>query len=119
MGFPGGSNGKESACNAGDPRLIPGSEISPGEGNGNPVQCSCLEKSHGQRTIAGYSPQGGKESDMTELHFSLSHFLFYYNVQVYVSGLQIFVLSEKHLSLTPIFKIISALSFCGGGTYTV
>ena len=42
MDFPGGSDGKESACNAGDPSLIPGSGRSPGEGNGNPLQCSCL-----------------------------------------------------------------------------
>ena len=44
-GFPGGSDGKESACNAGDPGLIPGSGRSPGEGNGNPLQYSCLENS--------------------------------------------------------------------------
>ena len=44
VGFPGGaSDGKESACNAGDPGLIPGLRRSPGEGNGNPVQYSCLE----------------------------------------------------------------------------
>ena len=43
LGFPGGSDGKESACNAGDPGLIPGLRRSPGEGNGNPVQYSCLE----------------------------------------------------------------------------
>ena len=41
--FPGGSDGKESACNAGDPGLIPGSGRSPGEGTGNPLQYSCLE----------------------------------------------------------------------------
>ena len=41
--FPGGSDGKESACNAGDLGLIPGSGRSPGEGNGNPLQYSCLE----------------------------------------------------------------------------
>ena len=45
LGFPGGSNGKESACNAGDPGSIPGSGRSPGEGNGNPFQYSCLESS--------------------------------------------------------------------------
>ena len=45
MGFPGGSDGKESACNAEDTGLIPGSGISPGEGNGNPLQYSCLENS--------------------------------------------------------------------------
>ena len=43
MGFPGGSDGKASACNAGDLGLIPGSGRCPGEGNGNPLQHSCLE----------------------------------------------------------------------------
>ena len=43
LGFPGGSGGKESACKAGDPGLIPGSGKSPGERNGNPLQYSCLE----------------------------------------------------------------------------
>ena len=43
MGFPGGSEGKASAYNAGDPGSIPGSGRSPGEGNGNPLQYSCLE----------------------------------------------------------------------------
>ena len=41
VGFPGGSEGKASACNAGDPGLIPGSGRSLGEGNGNPLQYSC------------------------------------------------------------------------------
>ena len=43
MGFPDGSDGKESACNAGDSGLIPELGRSPGEGNGNPFQYSCLE----------------------------------------------------------------------------
>ena len=43
LGFPGGSEVKASASNAGDPGLIPGSGRSPGEGNGNPLQYSCLE----------------------------------------------------------------------------
>ena len=43
MGFPGGSDGKASAYNAGDPGSIPGSGRSPGEGNGNPLQYACLE----------------------------------------------------------------------------
>ena len=43
MGFPGGSDGKASACNAGDLCSIPGLGRSPGEGNGNPLQHSCLE----------------------------------------------------------------------------
>ena len=66
QGFPDGSDGKESACNAGDLDLIPGSGRSPGEGNGNPLQYSCLEKSHGWRSQAVYSPWGCKESNMTE-----------------------------------------------------
>ena len=45
MGFPGGSDSKESACNAGDLCSIPGSGRSPGEGNGDPLQYSCLENS--------------------------------------------------------------------------
>ena len=43
LGLPGGSDGKESPCNAEDPGLIPGLGRSPGEGNGNPLQYSCLE----------------------------------------------------------------------------
>ena len=42
-GFPGSLDGRESACNAGDLASIPGSGRSPGEGNGNPLQYSCLE----------------------------------------------------------------------------
>ena len=41
--FPGGSDGNKSACNAGDLGLIPGLRRSPGEGKGDPLQCSCLE----------------------------------------------------------------------------
>ena len=44
-GFPSGSDGKESACNARDLGLILGSGRSPGEGNGYPLQYSCLENS--------------------------------------------------------------------------
>ena len=43
IGFPGGTDGKVSVCNAGDPGSIPGLGRSRGEGNGNPLQCSCLE----------------------------------------------------------------------------
>ena len=62
MGFPGGADGKESACNAGDLGLIPGLRRAPGRGHGNPLQYSCLENPHGQRSLAGYSPWGCKES---------------------------------------------------------
>ena len=59
MGFPDSSVGKESACNAGDLGSIPGSERSPGEGKGYPLQYSSLENSMD-------SPWGRKESDTTE-----------------------------------------------------
>ena len=55
--FPGGSVNKESICNA-DLGLIPGLGRSPGGGHGNPLQYSCLENPHGQRSLAGYSPWG-------------------------------------------------------------
>ena len=45
LGFPGDSDSKESACNAEDPGSVPGSARSPGEGNGYPLQYSCLENS--------------------------------------------------------------------------
>ena len=51
-------DGKASACNAGDPGSIPWLGSSPGEGNGNALQYSSLEKSHGQRSLVGHSPWG-------------------------------------------------------------
>ena len=64
--IPGGSDGKESACKAGDPGSIPGSGRSPGEGHGYPLQYSCLENPNGQRSLAGCSPRGHKELDTIE-----------------------------------------------------
>ena len=70
--FPSRSDGKETACNAGDPGSIPGSGRSPGEGNGDPLQYSCLENPM-DRGAGDYSPWGHKESDTTEwLTLSLS-----------------------------------------------
>ena len=58
--FPGGSDGKESACNAGDLGSIPGLGRFPGGGHGNLLQYSCLENplENGQRSLVGYSPWG-------------------------------------------------------------
>ena len=75
--FPGGLDGKVSVYNAGDLGWSPGSGRSPGEGNGNPLQYWKYwkyhfqpGKSHGQRSLVGYSLWGRKESDTTEqLHF--------------------------------------------------
>ena len=61
-GFPDGSDGKESACNVVDPGSIPGSGRSLGEGNGNPLQCSCVENSmdkgawQAKKNKANYNP---------------------------------------------------------------
>ena len=65
MGFPVGSDGKDSACNAGDLGSSPGLRIYPVEGNGYQLQYSCLENSM-DRGMVGCSPWGRKESDMTE-----------------------------------------------------
>ena len=65
-GFPGSSTGEETTCNMGDPGSIPGSGRSPGGGHGNPLQYPCLENPHGQRSLEGYSPWDGKESNTTE-----------------------------------------------------
>ena len=62
----GGSDGKESAYNAGDSGLIPGLGRAPGERNGNPLQYSLPGEFHRQRSLDGYSPWGHKESDTTE-----------------------------------------------------
>ena len=66
MNFPGGSDGKEFACNAGDLGLISELGRSPGGGQGNPLQYYCLENPHEQRSLVGYSPWGHKELDTTE-----------------------------------------------------
>ena len=71
MGFSGGSDSNQSACNARDLASIPELGRSSGGGrHGNPLQYSCLKNPHGQRSLAGYSPRGRKQSDMTE---QLSH----------------------------------------------
>ena len=65
-GKPSGSVGKESACSAGDTGDVgsaPESGSSPGEGSGNPLQCSCLENPHGQLSLVGCSPRGHTEWD--------------------------------------------------------
>ena len=66
MGFPGGSVGKESACNVGDLGSTPRLGRSPGRWHGNPLQYSCLENPHGQRNQLDYSPWGPEELNTTE-----------------------------------------------------
>ena len=64
--FPGSSVGKESTCNVEDLGSIPELGRSSGGEHGNPLQYSCLENPMDQRSLAGYSPWGHKEMDMTE-----------------------------------------------------
>ena len=66
LGFPSDSDGKESTCHVRDLGSIPGLGRSPGGGHCKPLQYSCLENPHGQRSLAGYSPWDHKESDTTE-----------------------------------------------------
>ena len=73
IGFTGGSDGKASACNAGDPGSTPGLGRSPREGNGYPPQYSCLEKTM-DRGAWRATVQEVTESDMTE-QLSLTHSL--------------------------------------------
>ena len=75
-GFPHSSVDKQSACNAGDPGSIPGWARSPGEGNGNPLQYSCLENPQGQRSLAGYSPWGCKSrTPLSDSTATLNHII--------------------------------------------
>ena len=73
LSFPGSTDGRESACTAGDLGSIPGLGRFPGEGNSYPLQYSCLENPHGQRTLAGYSLWGRKELDMTDRLTTQTH----------------------------------------------
>ena len=70
--FPGGSEDKASACNAGDPGSIPGLGRSPGEGNGNPLQYSCLEnpmdRGAWRATVHGVAKNRTRLSDFTHTH---------------------------------------------------
>ena len=75
MRFPGGSESKDFACNAGNQGSIPVSGRSPGEGNGHPLHYFLPGKSHWQRVLAGDSPWGRKELDTTE---QLSEYIYIY-----------------------------------------
>ena len=72
-GFPGGSDSEESACNAGDLGLTLGSGRAPGGGHGNPLQYSCLEHPHGQRSLEDCSLWGCKDNHIVYTR-PLGHF---------------------------------------------
>ena len=77
MGETAGSDGKESTCNAGDPGSVPGSGRSPREGNGNPLQYSCLESSMDRG--AWWAIVHG----VTKSRTRLSDLHFYFHAQLY------------------------------------
>ena len=72
------NNSPASVRDVRDVGLIPGLGRSPGIGNGNPLQYSCLGKSHGQRSLVGYSSRGHKESGMTEYACFIMFYLLAY-----------------------------------------
>ncbi|CAN0200175.1 unnamed protein product [Rangifer tarandus platyrhynchus] len=108
ISFPGGSNGKESACNIGDPCLIPVSGGSPGEGNGNRLQYSWLEnfmdRGAWQATVHGVTKSWTQLSDYHSHHTlnETEHFSYAY-----------WPLSscEMSVQVLPVF-LLGGLSFC-------
>ena len=88
--IPGGSDGKASVYNAGDLGSIPGSGRFPGEGNGTPLQYSCLEN---PKDGGAWCPWGPKELDMAEQ----LHFHFHAGVEKYLSHFLTFAMSLKLL----------------------
>ena len=113
LGFPGGSDGKESAYNSGNLGSIPGSRRSPGEGNGNPPQCSCLENPMDRE--AWWATVHG----ITQSQTWLSNFHMYHrsNIYVYVHFFGIgcmyfltFMTLSPHILLSICLFLVSPLS---------
>ena len=82
-GFPGGSDGKESACSAGDTGSIPGLGRSPGEGNGYPLQYSCLENPTDRG--AWWATVHGVAKSRTTERLTLSLSAIKYHLVVYIT----------------------------------
>ena len=112
LDFPGGSDGKESACNVGDLGLIPGLGRTPGGRHGNPLQYSCLENPHGQRSLVGYSPWGNKELDMTDQLITAQHITDVCNCGLSSASNVLIMFSVLHLRRDfpggPVAKILSS-----------
>ena len=97
---------QESACNAGDLGLIPGSGRSPGGGHGNPFQYSCMENPMDRGSLVGYSPRGCKESDVTEVteHVVSSPLSGTLQCSLYRSG----ILQETQCPAAPQYSLVPA-----------
>ena len=116
MGFPSGSYGKESACNAGNLGSISGSGRSPGEGNRNPLQYSCLENSMDRRTWLATVHGVTKELETTEqlnnddtlnilFHFLFAYFLARFHCNSYC------IFNGKVFYTLTFFKNLSLISY--------
>ena len=103
MGFPGGSDNKESACNEEDPGSIPGLGRSPGERNGNPLQCSCLENST-DRGVWWATVHGVSESETTErlTHHTHTHSMC---IQHRILCILIIMVVNGYIHLSKFFKL--------------
>ena len=113
ISFPGDLDGKESACNEGDPGSIPASGRFPGEGNGNPLQYSCLENPM-DWTLVGCSPQGRKELDTTEQLTLSFHFLSLHYVHTIILHMYIYT----HTSIQATNTILSEYLFFDDGNFS-
>ena len=114
LGFPGGWDGKESACSAGGLGSIPGSGRSPGEGNSNPLQYSCLENPMDGGAWSATVHGVAKHNWATSLSFFLYHFLLvsHQYLSIYLSIIYQFYLSSISLStyhLPSIFIYLSTI----------
>ena len=107
-GPPGGSAGKESACNAGDLGFIPGLGRSPGGGHGNPPQYSCQENPHGQWSPVDCTPWSPKKLSMSEWLTTTQHMLYY--ARIFIWG---FLEMEKASSPTRIHQMELFQVLCG------
>ena len=106
LGFPGGSDGKVLPAMQETWGSIPGLGRSPGGGHENPLQCSCLENPHGQRTLVGCSLWGRKESDTTErLSTYVCQSQFQLLIELLVETLPRLFEINKHASITFISHI--------------
>ena len=104
VGFPGGSDGKESACNAGDLSSIPGLGRSPGEGNGNPLQYSCLENPMDRG--AWKATVHAVTNSQTQLEWpTLLHFHMYLLIMIMMMTLIVTVLVTYFINRSSIMQV--------------
>ena len=114
--YSGGSDGQESACSVGNLASTPGSERYLGEGNGNPLQYSCLENPHGQRSLATVLRVTKSQTCMTHIHtFPLNNSLWKIFEAYYVGGFLYRGLISTSLKYTRVLPILEhfRLNFWG------